>query len=70
MWLSTALMADTIKRSLKECSKLAKCYYKNGHEKSDHGKLFKKPLFVLKAFSKLKITTFLKWPQTFKIQRL
>ena len=54
------MMADTIKRSLKECSKLAKCYYKNGHEKSDHGKLFKKPSFVLTAFSKLKITTFLK----------
>ena len=32
-------MTDSIKRSLKERSK---CYYKNGHRKSDHEKLLEK----------------------------
>ena len=31
-----------IKRPLKECSKLTKCYYKNGVKKSDHEKLLEK----------------------------
>ena len=35
-------MTDNIKRSLKERSKLTKCYYKNGQKKSDHEKISEK----------------------------
>ena len=35
-------MTNKIKISLEECSKLTKCYYKNGQKKSDYEKLFKK----------------------------
>ena len=33
-------MTNTIKRSLKECSKFTKCYYKNGQKKSDYENVF------------------------------
>ena len=32
-------MTNNIKRSLKECSKLTKCYYINGKKKRDYEKL-------------------------------
>ena len=35
-------MTDIIKRSLKEHSKLTKCYYKNGQKKIDFERLLKK----------------------------
>ena len=35
-------MTDSIKTSLKEHSKLTKCYYKNGQKKNDHEKLLEK----------------------------
>ena len=35
-------MTDSIKRSLKERSKLTKCYYKNGQKKRDFEKLLEK----------------------------
>ena len=35
-------MTNSTKRSLKECSKLTKCYHKNGQKKSYHLKLSRK----------------------------
>ena len=62
-------MTKNTKRSLKERSKLTK-YYKNDPKKSDYEKLLENLLIVLNKFWKLKIITFLKWPKSFKIQRL
>ena len=53
-------MTNNIKRSLKERSKLTKCYYKNGQKKSDYEKFFKKFSDCTKKFWKLKAVTFLK----------
>ena len=56
-------MTDSIKRSLKERSKLSKYYYKNGQKKSDYKKLLEKSsdctkdIFEAKSNFILKMTT-------------
>ena len=63
-------MTDSIKRSLKERSKLSKCYYKNGQKKSDYKKWLEKSsdctkdIFEAKSNFILKMTTKLQDPKT------
>ena len=63
-------MTDSIKRSLKERSKLSKYYYKNGQKKSDYKKLLEKSsdctkdIFEAKSNFILKMTTKLQDPKT------
>ena len=63
-------MTNNIKRSLKERSKLTKCYYKNGQKKSDYEKIierssdFTKEILEAKNNYILKMTTKLQDPKT------
>ena len=63
-------MTNNIKRSLKERSKLTKCYYKNGQKKSDYEKLLEKSSDCTKEILEaknnyiLKMTTKLQDPKT------
>ena len=63
-------MTNNIKRSLKERSKLTKCYYKNGQKKSDYEKLLEKcsdctkEILEAKNNYTLKMTTKLQDPKT------
>ena len=56
-------MTNNIKRSLKERSKLTKCYYKNSQKKNDYEKLIEKSsdctkeILEAKNFYFLKMTT-------------
>ena len=61
-------MTDSIKRSLKECPKLARCYYKNGQKKSDLEKLFEKSSDCTKEILEAKIDYIFK--VTTKLQSL
>ena len=47
-------MINSIKRSLKERSKLIKCYYKNGQKKGDYEKLLEKSSDCTKEILKAK----------------
>ena len=68
--LQITWVTDSIKISLKERSKLTKCYYKNGQKKSDHEKLLEKSFDCTKEILEaknnyiLKITTKLQDPKT------
>ena len=63
-------MTNSIKRSLKERSKLTKCYYKNGQKKSCYEKLLEKfsdcTKEILEAKNNYfhKMTTKLQYPKT------
>ena len=65
-------MTNIIKRSLKERSKLTKCYYRNGQKKSDYEKLLEKSSDCTKEILEaknsyiLKMTTKLQDPETAK----
>ena len=53
-------MTNSIKRSLKERSKLTKCYYKNDQKKSDYEKLLEKSSDCTKEILEAKSNYFLK----------
>ena len=50
-------MNDSIKRSLKEHSKLTSCYYKNSQKKSHYAKLLEKSSDCIKEILKTKNTS-------------
>ena len=47
-------MADDIKKSLKERSKLTKSYYKNGQQKSDYDRVLEKSADFTKEIAQAK----------------
>ena len=47
-------MADDIKKSLKERSKLTKSYYKNGQQKSDYDRVLEKSADFTKKIAQAK----------------
>ena len=63
-------MTNSIKKSLKERSKLTKCYYKNGQKKSDYEKLLEKSSDCTKEILEAKNNYILKMTTSFKNQRL
>ena len=59
-------MSDSIKRSLKERSKLSKCYYKNGQKMSDNEKFIEKSFNFTKEILQAKINYILQITTNFQ----